>query len=58
MSGKLDGAEIKEVYVTSTTAIGDLYVYSYLYNLEGGTPSLKQLSQLLINNAPRLKGLN
>ena len=35
MLGKLDGAEIKEVYVTSTTAIGDLYVYSYLYNLEG-----------------------
>lgn len=35
MSGKLDGTEIKEVYVTSTTAIGDLYVYSYLYNLEG-----------------------
>ena len=58
MSGKLDGTEIKEVYVTSTTAIGDLYVYSYLYNLEGGTPSVKQLSQLLINNAPRFKDLN
>ena len=58
MSGKIDGIETKEVYGTSTAAIGDLYVYSYLYNLEGGTPSVKQLSQLLIKNAPRLKDLN
>ena len=58
MSGQVDGELIKEVYVTSTTALGELYVYTYLYNLEDVNPSLKQMSQLLINNAPRLKTLN
>ena len=58
MSGQVDGELIKEVYVTSTTALGELYVYTYLYNLEDVNPSLKQMSQLLINNAPRLKALN
>ena len=58
MSGQVDGELIKEVYVTSTTALGELYVYTYLYNLEDVHPSLKQMSQLLINNAPRLKALN
>ena len=58
MSGEVDGELIKEVYVTSTTALGELYVYTYLYNLEDVNPSLKQMSQLLINNAPRLKTLN
>ena len=58
MSGHVDGELIKEVYVTSTTALGELYVYTYLYNLEDVNPSLKQMSQLLINNAPRLKVLN
>ena len=58
MSGEVDGELIKEVYVTSTTALGELYVYTYLYNLEDVNPSLKQMSQLLINNAPRLKALN
>ena len=28
MSGQVDGTEIKEVYATSTTALGDLYVYT------------------------------
>ena len=58
MSGQLDGKLIKEVYVTSTSALGELYVYTYLYNLEDVNPSLKQMSELLINNAPRLKALN
>ena len=58
MSGQLDGQLIKEVYVTSTSALGELYVYTYLYNLEDVNPSLKQMSELLINNAPRLKALN
>ena len=58
MSGQLDGELIKEVYVTSTSALGELYVYTYLYNLEEFNPSLKQMSELLINNAPRLKALN
>ena len=58
MSGEVDGELIKEVYVTSTTALGELHVYTYLYNLEDVNPSLKQMSQLLINNAPRLKTLN
>lgn len=58
MSGQIDGDVINEVYVTSTTALGDLYVYTYLYNLEDAIPSLKQMSKLLINNAPRLKALN
>ena len=58
MSGQVDGTEIKEVYATSTTALGDLYVYTYLYNLEDADLSLKQMSELLINNAPRLKDLN
>ena len=58
MSGQMDGNVINEVYVTSTTALGDLYAYTYLYNLEDAIPSLKQMSKLLINNAPRLKALN
>ena len=58
MSGQIDGTEIKEVYTTSTTALGDLYVYTYLYNLEDADLSLKQISELLINNTPRLKDLN
>ena len=58
MSGQVDGELIKEVYVTSTSALGELYVYTYLYNLEDVNPSLKQMSELLINNAPRLKALN
>ena len=58
MSGQVDGTEIKEVYATGTTALGDLYVYIYLYNLEDANLSLKQMSELLINNAPRLKDLN
>ena len=58
MSGQVDGELIKEVFVTSTSALGELYVYTYLYNLEDVYPSLKQMSELLINNAPRLKALN
>ena len=58
MSGQVDGTEIKEVYASSTTVLGDLYVYTYLYNLEDANLSLKQMSELLINNAPRLKDLN
>ena len=58
MSGEVDGEFIKEVFVSSTSALGELYVYTYLYNLEDTSPSLKQMSELLINNAPRLKALN
>ncbi len=58
MSGQLDNTIIKEVYVSSTTVIDDLYVYTYLYNLQGENPSGKQMSELLINNAPRIKKLN
>ena len=58
MSGQVDGTEIKEVYATSTTALGDFYVYPYLYNLEDANLSLKQMSELLINNVPRLKDFN
>jgi len=58
ISAQLDGNVINEVYVTSTTVLGDLYAYTYLYNLEDSIPSLKQLSKLLITHAPRLKALN
>ncbi len=58
MSGQVDGELIKEVFVSSTSALGELYVYTYIYNLKDVNPSLKQMSELLINNAPRLKALN
>lgn len=58
MAGQYDGILIKEVYVSSTTVIEDLYIYTYLYNLEGANPSGKEMSWLLIENAPALKRLN
>ncbi len=58
MSGKFDGTMLKEVYLSSTTVIDNLYIYTYLYNLPGEKPSGKQMSKLLINNAPRIKKLN
>lgn len=58
MSLQLDGNLITQVYTSSTTVIEDLYIYTYLYNLEGANPSAKQMSKLLINNAPRIKKLN
>jgi len=58
MSSQLDGNLITEVYTSSTTVIEDLYIYTYLYNLEGANPSGKQMSKLLIDNAPTLKKLN
>ena len=58
MSSQLDGNLITEVYTSSTTVIEDLYIYTYLYNLEGVNPSVKQMSKLLIDNAPALKKLN
>lgn len=57
-SGQVEGNVIKEVNASSTTVIEDLYVYTYLYNLEGANPSGKQMSKLLIDNAPVLKRLN
>lgn len=58
MSHQLDGNLMTEVYTSSTTVIEDLYIYTYLYNLEGANPSGKQMSKLLIDNAPTLKKLN
>ena len=58
MSSQVEGNMIKEVYASSTTVIEDLYIYTYLYNLEGANPSVKQMSKLLIDNAPALKKLN
>ena len=58
MSGQLDGTMFKEVYVSSTTVIDNLYVYTFLYNSQGEKPTGKQMSKLLINNAPRIKKLN
>jgi len=55
MSSQVEGNMIKEVYASSTTVIEDLYIYTYLYNLEGANPSVKQMSKLLIDNAPALK---
>ena len=55
---KLDGVTIKEKIATSTTVVNDLYVYTYLYNLDGAEPSAKEMSYTLINNAPKLKTLN
>ena len=58
MSSQLDGNLITEIYTSSTTVIEDLYIYTYLYNLEDANPSAKQMSKLLIDNAPALKRLN
>ncbi len=58
ISGQLEGNVIKEVNISSTTVIEDLYVYTFLYNLEGANPSGKQMSKLLIDNAPAIKRLN
>jgi hypothetical protein len=58
MSSQMDGKMITEIYASSTTVIEDLYIYTYLYNLEGAKPSAKQMSKLLIDNAPALKKLN
>ena len=57
-SGQVEGSVIKEVNISSTTVIEDLYVYTFLYNLEGANPSGKQMSKLLIDNAPAIKRLN
>jgi len=57
-AGQVDGTAIKEVFVSSTTVIDDLFIYIFIYNLEGAIPSGKQMSELLINNASRLKKLN
>jgi len=58
LSGQVEGKVIKEVNISSTTVIDDLYVYTFLYNLEGANPSGKQMSKLLIENAPAIKRLN
>ena len=55
---QVDGILIKEVALSSTTVIEGLYIYTYLYNLEDANPSSKEMSLLLIENAPVLKRLN
>ncbi|MBL70930.1 MAG: hypothetical protein CML95_05220 [Rhodobiaceae bacterium] len=58
VSGQVGGNALKEVHLSSTTVIENLYVYTFLYNLEGANPSGKQLSKILIDNAPKIKKLN
>ena len=58
VTGQVEEKVFKEVIINSTTVIEDLYVYTYLYNLEGAVPSGKQMSKLLIDNAPAIKRLN
>ena len=58
MSGQVDETEIKEVYPSSTTALGGLVCIYTPHNVQDADLSLKQMSELLINNAPRLKDLN
>ena len=58
ISGQIDGNFFKEINISSTTVLEDLYVYTFLFNLEGANPSIKEMSKLLIDNAPVIKGLN
>ena len=55
---KAEGIAIKETIATSATVVGNAYVYTYLYALDGADPSAKDMTYILINNAPRLKMLN
>ena len=56
--GKIEDIEITETILTSTSVIGNVFVYTYIYNLKNGQPSLKDLSTMLINNAPKIKRFN
>lgn len=55
---RLDGKPLKEMVASSTTVIDDLFVYTYLYNLQGADLTMKQMSKILLDNAPKLKRLN
>ena len=56
--GKIEDIEITETILTSTSVIGNVFVYTYIYNLKNGQPSVKDLSTMLINNAPKIKRFN
>ena len=56
--GQVNNVEIRELTLTSTTVIEDLYINTYLYNLENKTPTMQEMSKILIENAAKLKQLN
>ena len=56
--GKIEDIEITETILTSTSVIGNVFVYTYIYNLKNGQPSVRDLSTMLINNAPKIKRFN
>ena len=56
--GQVNNVEIRELALTSTTVIDDLYINTYLYNLENEAPTTQEMSKILIENAAKLKQLN
>ena len=55
---QVQGLEIQEVVLTSTTVINEIYATTILYNLAGKEPSIEELATLLINNARHIKDAN
>lgn len=55
---QVNDVEVRELAVQSTTVIEDLYIHTYIYNLETETPTMQELSKILVENAAKLKQLN
>ena len=55
---QVNDLEIKELVLQSTTVIDELYIHTYIYNLEDETPTMQELSKILVENAANLKQLN
>lgn len=55
---QINDVELRELALQSTTVIDDLYIHTYIYNLENETPTMQELSKILIENAANLKQLN
>ena len=58
MSGTLEGETLEEIIFTSTSVVGDLIVFTYIYNLKDADVSTAEMSKLLISNAAKLIELN
>ena len=58
MSGTLEGEALEEIIFTSTSVVGDLIVFTYIYNLKDADVSTAEMSKLLISNAAKLIELN
>ena len=58
ITSQVNDVALKELAVQSTTVIDDLYIHTYIYNLENETPTMQELSKILVENAAKLKQLN